>query len=126
MAEAANGPTTPEADEILFDERRLPDPGHPVQRRRRDRQLLRVGPGPEPRPLERGEVNEKLKEIMVKAFHEVLTQAKRERVNMRTGAYLTRSSASPTPRRCEASTRKSIAAPCPGRAPRAAPRLTAR
>ncbi len=34
-------------------ERRLPDPGHPVQRRRRDGQLLRVGPGPQPRPLER-------------------------------------------------------------------------
>ena len=34
--------------------RHLPDPGHPVQRRRRHRLLLRVGPGPEPRPLERG------------------------------------------------------------------------
>ncbi len=34
--------------------RQVHDPGHPVQRRRRDRQLLRVGPGPQPRPLERG------------------------------------------------------------------------
>ena len=34
------------------------------------------------------EVNEKLKVIMVKAFHEVLDQAEKEDVNMRTGAYL--------------------------------------
>ena len=34
-------------------QRGLPDPRHPVQRRRRDRQLLRVGPGPEPRLLGR-------------------------------------------------------------------------
>ena len=32
-------------------EGRVPDPRHPVQRGRRDRQLLRVGPGPQPRPL---------------------------------------------------------------------------
>ncbi len=34
--------------------RRLHDPRHPVQRRRRHGLLLRVGPGPEPRPLEPG------------------------------------------------------------------------
>ncbi len=33
-------------------------------------------------------VNEKLKEIMVKAFSEVLAVARREQINMRTAAYL--------------------------------------
>ena len=53
IAEAANGPTTPEADQRAVPARHVHDPGHPVQRRRRDRQLLRMGPGPQPRPLER-------------------------------------------------------------------------
>ena len=34
------------------------------------------------------EVNAKLKVIMVKAFNEVLAQAEKNDVNMRTGAYL--------------------------------------
>ena len=46
LAEGANGPTTPDADPILRGERRDRHPRHPVQRRRRDRQLLRVGPEP--------------------------------------------------------------------------------
>ncbi|HXI79246.1 MAG TPA: glutamate dehydrogenase, partial [Verrucomicrobiae bacterium] len=33
-------------------------------------------------------VNEKLKEIMIKAFQETLAIARREQVNMRTAAYL--------------------------------------
>ena len=49
----------------------LHDPGHPVQRRRRHGQLLRVGPGPEPRPLDRGRWSTTSSAtIMVQAFSE--------------------------------------------------------
>jgi len=88
VAEAANGPTTPEADEILF--RRgifmIPDilcnAGGVtvsyfewVQDLNRDHWSEKV-------------VNEKLLEIMVRAFHETLDIAQREGVHMRLAAYL--------------------------------------
>ena len=47
LAEGANGPTTPEADLILNElGRALRYSRHSLQRRRRDRFLLRMGPGP--------------------------------------------------------------------------------
>jgi glutamate dehydrogenase (NAD(P)+) len=88
VAEAANGPTTPEADEIFWKKNIFMIPDilcnaggvtvsyfEWVQDLNRDHWSEKV-------------VNEKLREIMVRSFQETLTIARREQCYMRTAAYL--------------------------------------
>jgi glutamate dehydrogenase (NAD(P)+) len=88
VAEAANGPTTPEADAILYDRGifLIPDilcnaGGVTVSYFEWVQDLNRDH-------WSEAMVNAKLKEIMTKAFGETLALSLKHEVNMRTGAYL--------------------------------------
>jgi glutamate dehydrogenase/leucine dehydrogenase len=88
VAEAANGPTTPDADDVLAKNGvfMIPDilcnaGGVTVSYFEWVQDLNRDH-------WSEKEVNEKLREIMVRSFNETLAIAEREQVNMRLAAYL--------------------------------------
>jgi glutamate dehydrogenase (NAD(P)+) len=87
VAEAANGPTLPEADEILFDRDIivLPDilanaGGVTVSYFEWVQDLQETF-------WEEDAINERLKRKMTRAFREVYEQSRRHKINMRKGAY---------------------------------------
>ena len=87
LAEGANGPTTPDADlsrPALG--RSLRDPGHSLQRRRRNRFILRVGAGSAGVLWSESEVTDKLFRILEHSFVQVIRRAKDHRVSHRTAA----------------------------------------
>ena len=88
IAEAANGPTSPEADRILYDKGvfMIPDilcnaGGVTVSYFEWVQDLQNLF-------WREATINARLKEVMVKSFNDVLEMAKKNRVDMRTAAYM--------------------------------------
>src|SRR5881409_396008 len=88
IAEAANGPTSPEADRILFDKGvfLIPDilcnaGGVTVSYFEWVQDLQNLF-------WREATINARLKEVMVKSFNDVLETAKKHKVDMRTAAYM--------------------------------------
>ncbi len=88
VAEGANGPTIPEADDILFDKGIMVIPD-----------ILCNAGGVTVSYFEwvqdlqaffwtESEINDRLRQIMVRSFNEVLKVAREKQVNMRTAAYI--------------------------------------
>ena len=88
VAEAANGPTSPEADRILFDKGvfLIPDilcnaGGVTVSYFEWVQDLQNLF-------WREATINARLKEVMVKSFNDVLDMSKKHKVDMRTAAYM--------------------------------------
>jgi len=88
VAEAANGPTSPEADRILFDKDvfLIPDilcnaGGVTVSYFEWVQDLQNLF-------WREATINARLKEVMVKSFNDVLDMSKKHKVDMRTAAYM--------------------------------------
>lgn len=87
VAEAANGPTTPDADDILFDKGIMVLPDILANAGGVTVSYFEWVQDLQADFWEEAEINERLKRKMVRAFRETHEQAKRHGVSMRQGAY---------------------------------------
>jgi glutamate dehydrogenase (NAD(P)+) len=88
VAEAANGPTTPEADKILYDKKIFLIPDILANAGGVTVSYFEWVQGLQQFFWSERDVNVQLRQIMQKAFHEVLDVSKKENVDMRTAAYM--------------------------------------
>ena len=88
VAEAANGPTTPTADKVLFDKKIFLIPDILANAGGVTVSYFEWVQGLQQFFWSERDVNLKLKDIMVRAFKEVLEMSEKHGVNMRTGAYM--------------------------------------
>jgi glutamate dehydrogenase (NAD(P)+) len=88
MAEAANGPTAPEADPILYANNVYVIPDILANAGGVTVSYFEWVQNLEMLSWSEDDVNRRLKEIMIRSFHEVEEIAAKERVDMRTAAYI--------------------------------------